>query len=133
MESTKDAIMNGESTFFMVDEHGEMKSLGKIVENSVSLKSEEEPYHIQPKNSFSFSVEVPGISKWFEENPNLKQMQEAQAMLDRLREFHAMWHKYYGLGMRKERRKIERDFNALAHRFVLYCKRYGIEIKRKEQ
>lgn len=131
MEGKKDTHINRESIFYLVEEHGEMKPLGKIVKNSVSFKYEEKPYHLQAKNSLSFSVEVSDIPKWFEEN--LKPMREAQAMLDRLREFHALWHKYYGLGMRKERRKIERDFNALAQRFVLYCKRYGIEIKRKEQ
>ncbi len=31
--------------------------------------------------------------------------------------------------VRKERRKIERNFNALAQRFVLHCKIYNITIR----
>lgn len=108
---------------------GEMKPLGKVVECSTSLESEEEVDYVPTKNSFSFSCEVPSLSKWFEENANLKPIQEAQAMLDRLRDYHALWHKYYGFGMRKERRKIERNFNALAQRFILHCKIYNITIR----
>ena len=107
----------------------DMKPLGKVVECSTSLESEEDADYVPTKDSFSFSFEVPSLSKWFEENPNLKPIQEAQDMLTRLRDYHAMWHKYYGMGMRKERRKIERDFNALVQRFALHCKIYNITIR----
>lgn len=108
---------------------GEMKPLGKVVECSTSFESEEDADYIPTKNSFSFSYEMPSLSKWFEENANLKPIQEAQDMLTRLRDYHALWHKYYGFGMRKERRKIERNFNALAQRFILHCKIYNITIR----
>lgn len=112
---------------------GEMKPLGKVVECGTSLESEEEADYVPTKDSFSFSFEVPSLSKWFEENPNLKPIQEAQDMLTRLRDYHALWHKYYGLGMRKERRKIERNFNTLAQCFALHCKIYNITIQSKKK
>lgn len=108
---------------------GEMKPIGKVVDCSTSLESEEESDCVPTKNSFSFSFATPTLSKWFEENADLKPIREAQDMLTRLRDYHALWHKYYGFGMRKERRKIERNFNELAHRFVIHCRQYGITIK----
>lgn len=115
----------------LCDADGEMKPLGEVVECSTSIESEEESDYIPTKDSFSFSFsfEIPSLSKWFEGNANLKPIQEAQDMLTRLRDYHAMWHKYYGMGMRKERRMIERKFNALAQRFVNHCRLYGISIK----
>ncbi len=122
----------GNPELLIYDANGEMKPLGKVVECSTSLESEEDADYVPTKDSFSFSFEVPSLSKWFEENPNLKPIQEAQDMLTRLRDYHAMWHKYYGMGMRKERRKIERDFNALVKCFVLHCKIYNITIQSKK-
>lgn len=115
----------------LCDADGEMKPIGKIVDCSTSLESEESPDCIPTKNSFSFSFsfEMPSLSKWFEENAELKPIKEAQDMLNRLRDYQALWRKYYGFGMRKERRKIERNFNALAQRFVIHCRQYGITIK----
>lgn len=107
----------------------EMKPLGKVVECSTSIESEEESDYVPTKDSFSFSFEVPSLSKWFEKNANLKPVREAQDMLTRLCDYHALWHKYYGMGMRKERRKIERNFNALAQRFALHCNIYNITIR----
>lgn len=121
----------GNPVLLICDADGEMKPIGKIVENSTRLESEEEPDCVPTKNCLSFSCEMPHLSKWVEENANLKPLREAQAMLDRLRDYHALWHKYYGFGFRKERRKIERNFNALAQRFALHCRLYGITIKRK--
>lgn len=112
---------------------GEMKPVGKIVNCSTSLEAAEESECVQTMNSFSFSFEMPGLSRWFEDNPKLKPMQEAQDMLTRLRDYHALWHKYYGMGMRKERRRIERNFNALAQRFVNHCRLYNLIIKSKQQ
>lgn len=114
------------------DPNGDMKPLGKVVECSTSFESEEEPDYVPTRGSFSFSFEVPSLSKGFEENANLKPIQEAQNMLTRLRGYHTLWHKYYGFGMRKERRKIERNFNALAQRFALHCKIYNITIQSKK-
>lgn len=122
----------GNPEILICDPNGEMKPLGKVVECSTSLESEEDADYVPTKDSFSLSFEVPGLSEWFEENPNLKPIQEAQDMLDRLRDYHALWHKYYGFGMRKERRKIERDFNALVKLFVLHCKIYYITIQSKK-
>lgn len=119
----------GDPELLICDANGEMKPLGKVVECSTSLESEEEADYIPTKDRFSFSCEMPSLSKWFEENANLKPIQEAQDMLARLRDYHALWHKYYGFGMRKERRKIERNFNALAQRFILHCKIYNITIR----
>lgn len=116
----------------LCDADGEMKPLGKVVECSTSLESEEESDCVPTKGNFSFSFEMPGLSKWFEENANPKPIREAQDMLSRLRDYHALWHKYYGFGMRKERRKIERDFNALAQRFVNHCRLHGISIKSEQ-
>lgn len=110
---------------------GEMKPVGKLVEQSTSLESEESPDCIPTKSSFSFSFEMPSLSKWFEENAELKPIKEAQDMLNRIRDYQALWRKYYGFGMRKERRKIERNFNALAQRFVIHCRQYGITINPK--
>lgn len=110
---------------------GEMKPVGKLVEQSTNLESEESPDCIPTKNSFSFSFEMPSLSKWFEENAELKPIKEAQDILNRLRDYQALWRKYYGFGMRKERRKIERNFNALAQRFVIHCRQYGITINPK--
>lgn len=107
---------------------GEMKPIGKVVDCSTSLESEEESDCVPTTNNFSFSFEMPSLSKWFEENAELKPIKEAQDMLNRLRDYQALWHKYYGMGMRKERRKIERNFNALAQRFVIHCRQYGITI-----
>lgn len=126
----------GKGELLICDPNGEMKPLGKVVEGSTSLESEEEADYVPTKDSFSFSFEVPSLSKWFEENANLKPIQVARDMLARLRDYHALWHKYYGMGMRKERRKIERNFSALAQRFALHCKIYNITIrpnKGKEQ
>lgn len=122
----------GNPELLICDPNGEMRSIGKVVERSTSFESEEESDYVPTRSSFSLSCEMPSLSKWFEENANLKPIQEAQNMLDRLREYHALWHKYYGFGMRKERRKIERDFNALAQRFALHCKIYNITIQSKK-
>lgn len=122
----------GNSELLICDPNGEMRSLGKVVECSTSFESEEEADYVLTKDSFSFSFEMPRLSKWFEENANLKPIQEAQNMLDRLRDYHALWHKYYGFGMRKECRKIESYFNALAQRFALHCKIYNITIQSKK-
>jgi hypothetical protein len=111
---------------------GELKPLGKVVECSTSLESEKEADYVHTTDSFSFSCEMPILSKWFEENANLKPIREAQDMLTRLRDYHALWHKYYGFGMRNERRKIERNFNTLAQRFALHCKIYNITIQSKK-
>lgn len=75
---------------------------------------------------------MPSLSKWFEEIPDLKPVRKAQDMLTQLRDYHALWHKYYGMGMRKERRRIERNFNALAQRFILHCKIYNITISKQK-
>lgn len=122
----EDNVLSGGRMLFIGKSEADMKPLGKVVECSTSFESEEEADYIPTKDSFSLSFEVPSLSKWFDENPNLKPIQEAQDMLTRLRDYHAMWHKYYGMGMRKERRKIERSYNALARRFALHCKIYNI-------
>lgn len=122
----------GNPELLICDPNGEMKPIGKVAECSTSLESEDESDYVPTKVSFSFPFEVPSLSKWFEENANLKPIQEAQNMLDRLRDYHALWHKYYGFGMRKERRKIERNFNTLAQRFALHCKIYNITIQSKK-
>lgn len=119
----------GKAEILICDPNGEMKPLGKVVECSTSPESEEKSDYVPTKDSFSFSFEVPSLSVWFEGNANLKPIQMAQDMLTRLRDYHALWHKYYGMGMRKERRKIERDFNTLAQRFTLHCKIYNITIQ----
>lgn len=123
------SMLFGNCAIFIGKSEVDMKPLCKVVENSTSLESEEDADYVPTKDSFSFSFEVPSLSKWFEENANLKPIQEAQDMLTRLRDYHALWHKYYGFGMRKERRKIERNFNALAQRFALHCKIYNITIQ----
>lgn len=132
MGDKETAKLFGNSELLIFGSNGEMKPLGKVVECSTSLESEEDADYVPTKGSFSFSFEMPRLSKWFEENANLKPIQEAQNMLDRLRDYHALWHKYYGFGMRKERRKIERYFNALAQRFALHCKIYNITIQSKK-
>lgn len=130
--TNKDTTVNfGNPELLICGEDGEMKPIGKVVECSTNLESEEESDYVPTKDSFSFSFEVPSLSKWFEENANLKPIQVAQDMLARLRDYHALWHKYYGMGMRKERRRIERNFNALAQRFALHCKMYNITIKKR--
>lgn len=126
-------MLFGNCAIFIGKSEADMKPLGKVVECSTSIESEEEADYVPTKDSFSFSFEVPSLSKWFEENPNLKPIQEAQDMLTRLHNYHALWHKYYGFGMRKERRKIERNFNALAQRFALHCKIYNITIQSKKK
>lgn len=123
----------GNPELLICGEDGEIKPLSKVVECSTSLESKEETDCVPTRNCFSFSCELPHLSKWFEENPELKPVREAQDMLMRLRDYHALWHKYYGMGMRKERRKIERDFNALAQRFSLHCKIYNIIITRNHE
>lgn len=122
-------MLFGNCAIFIGKSEADMKPLGKIVEGSTSLESEKEADYVPTKDSFSFSFEVPNLSKWFEERVYLKPIREAQDMLTRLRDYHALWHKYYGFGMRKERRKIERNFNALAQRFALHCKIYNITIQ----
>lgn len=122
-----------EPELLLCDADGELKPIGKIVGCSTSLESEESPDYIPTKNSFSFSFEMPSLSKWFEERPELQPVRAAQDMLNRLRDYQALWRKYFGFGMRKERRKIERNFNALAQRFVNHCRLYGITIKPQKQ
>lgn len=123
----------GKSELLICEADGGLKPLGKVMECSTSLESEEESDYVPTKDSFSFSFEMPRLPKWFGENANLKPIQEAQNMLDRLHNYHALWHKYYGFGMRKERRKIERNFNALAQRFALHCKIYNITIQSQKK
>lgn len=108
-----------------------MKPIGKVVECGTNLESEEESDYVPTKDGFSFSFEAPSLSKRFEENANLKPIQVAQDMPARLRDCHAPRHKYHGMGMRKERRRIERNFNAPAQRFALHCKMYDITIKKR--
>lgn len=110
---------------------GEMKPLGKVTECSASFESEEGATHVPTSADFSITYEIPRLSGWFEERPELEPVKEAQAMLDRLRNYQYLWRKYYGFGMRKERRKIERAFNALAQRLVAHCKMYYITIQKR--
>lgn len=119
-----------DSKLFLCDADGKLRPIGNIVEHSTSLESKEVTNHIPTMNSLSFSCEIPHLAKWYEKNANLKPLQNAQVMLDRLRELHALWHKYYGFGMRKERRKIEQNFKALAQRFVNHCRLHNIMIKK---
>lgn len=124
-------IFNRKAELYLIED-GKMKQIGKVVENSTIIGSEDGYDCVPTKDSFSFSFEGPRLSKWFEENVNIKPVREAQDMLTRLRDYQALWHKYYGFGLRKERRKIERNFNALAQHFVNHCRIYGITIKQKK-
>lgn len=107
---------------------GEMKPLGKIVSMSTELEENDASAIVPTKSDFSFSFECPTLPKWFVENAEIKPVKEAQVMLVRLRDYQALWRKYYGCGMRRERRQIERNFNRLARLFVFHCRRYGISI-----
>lgn len=51
-------------------------------------------------------------------------------MLDRLRDYQYLRDKYYGFGMRKERRKIERDIKVLEQRLIIYCRIHNIIISK---
>lgn len=117
---------------FIRDANGEMKPLGKVVEGSTRLESDVVSDFAPTKDSLSYSFETTLQSKWFEEKSLPKPLQEAQNMLTRMRDYYALWHKYYGFGRRKERRIIVRKFKALAQRFNKHCKLYGITIKQQQ-
>lgn len=134
MGDKDDNLLNGKSQLMVfIPEEDVFKPIGKIVEKSTSIESEEESDCVPTRNSFSFSCEMPSLSKWYEENIDLKPVKEAQAMLNRLRDYQELWHKYYGMGMRRERRKIERNFKTLAQCLAIHCKHYGITFKTKRQ
>lgn len=132
MRDKDNNIINRESRLMYISEDGVMKPLEKVL-NGTTIASVQVSDCVPTKDSLSFSCEIPGLSKWFEKNFDLEPLRKAQNMLDRLRDYQALWNKYYGFGMRKERRKIERKFNVLAQRFVIHCKLYGITIKIKQQ
>lgn len=125
-------ILNCKKRVMYISADGGMKPLGKVL-NGTTIASEQGSDCVLATDSLSFSCEIPGLSKWFENNFDLEPLRKAQNMLDQLRDYQALWNKYYGFGMRKERRKIERKFNVLAQRFVIHCKLYGITIKPKQQ
>lgn len=126
----KDIIeLFGNPELLICNTNGAMKPVGKIVDQSISFEPEEKAVPVPIKNSFSFSIKSPDLEKLWEENKDLKSLKEAQAMYDRLRDHQAIWRKYYGKGMRKERRRIEREFKALQERLLKHCEHYGIIIK----
>ena len=128
MGDKDDNIFNRKAELYLIKD-GEIKQLGKVVEKSTIIGSEDGYDCVPTKDSFSFSCEMPCLSKWFEDNHDLKPIREAQDMLTQLRNYKAIWNKYYGFGMRKERRRIERNFKKLAQRFVIHCRLYGITVK----
>lgn len=112
---------------------GGLKPLGTIVQRSASFEAEDnEPitYPINGKSSFSFSVErTPELDALMKAPPEVEQ---AQSMLERLQNYHAVWQNMYGCGQRKKRRLIERDIRSLYARLKKHCQIYGIEIKQKQ-
>lgn len=123
----------GDTELYFCTADNVMKPIGKAIEHSINYKSDTETDLLKPsKQSYSFSATVEGdFNKLFDLEP----LRKAQAMLDKLREYSALYHKYYGMGMRKERRRIKRDFDALRQRFLRYCEINDIKLtpKRQEQ
>lgn len=123
----------GNSELLICGPDGEIKPIGKVLKCQMNFEPDSETIvRLPTRADFSFSCEMPDWSDWFKEHPEIQAVRKAQKMLDKLQDYHSLWHKYYGMGMRKERRKIERDFHTLALNFSLYCRMYGImiEIKR---
>lgn len=85
--------------------------------------------HAPAKKNFSISFSIPELTEPFKERAYIQSIKEAQEMLDRLRDYQNLWRKYYGFGQRRERRRIERSFNALAQRLAIHCRMYGITIQ----
>ena len=133
MQSEGTAKSRRDSVLMICSADGEMKPIGKIVEDTTSFDSGEESDSFPTMTSFSFSCELPALANWFEECVELEQLLKAQGMLEGLRDYHALWLELYGFGMRKERRKIVRNYKILAQRFNTHCRIYGITIKQKQQ
>lgn len=117
----------GNPEIYIKEPDGEITLCGEPI-NSMGFKAEGEAIRVPAKSDFSLSFDVSSLSNEFKDLLELKPVKEARDMLDRLRNYQALWRKYYGFGMRKERRKIEREFNALAQRLALHCKMYNITI-----
>lgn len=106
------------------------RPIGRAETMTTQLQGDEDDSIQLPKpGSFSISFDIPAISDAFKEFVQLQPVAKAQEMLNRLRDYQHLWRKYYGFGMRRERRQIERDFKALAQRLAIHCRNYGITIQ----
>lgn len=132
MDDKDQNISFGDTELFLCGPGGEMKPLGRVVEHNTDFEAEDEPMLFPVKGDFSITADMPSLSDWFKKNIELWPVRIAQNMLDRLGDYQALWHKYYGAGMRKERRELERRFNALAQRLAIHCGNYGIMIKKHD-
>lgn len=110
---------------------GDMKPL-EVVEGSLKIESGDiEPIPLA-KNIYSMTFKAPQLEKSWYDFTHLKSVKDAQRMLDRLQELHRQYRKLLGMGQRRERRRIAREFDALYAKLDAHCKWYGITFKRKE-
>lgn len=124
-------ILFGKPQLFLGEPGGEMKPL-KVVEGSLKFESEESDPLSPTTNSYSMTFESPQLEKPWYDFSHLKPVKDAQRMLDRMQELHHQYRKLLGMGQRRERRRIAREFDALYAKFDAHCKWYGITLKRKE-
>lgn len=124
-------ILFGKPQLFLGEPGGEMKPL-KVVEGSVTIESENSEPIPPAKNSYSMTFEALQLEKPWYDFAHLKPVKDAQRMLDRLQEFQRQYRKLLGMGQRRERRRIAREFDALYAKFDAHCTMYGITFKKKE-
>ena len=110
---------------------GEMKPL-KVVEGSVTIESEDSEPIPPANNSYSMTFETPQLEKPWYDFTRLKPVKDAQRMLDRMQELHCQYRKLLGMGQRRERRRIAKEFDTLYAKLAAHCTMYGITFKRKE-
>jgi len=121
----------GSPEILMGEPGGEMKPLN-IVEGSLKIESEDSEPIPPAKNTYSMTFEAPQLEKPWYDFAHLKPVKDAQRMLDRMYELHHQYRKLLGMGQRRERRRIAREFDALYAKLDAHCKCYGITLKRKE-
>lgn len=124
-------MLFGNTEILIGEPGGEMKPL-KMVEGSLRIESEDsEPIH-PAKNTYSMTLEAPQLEKSWYDFAYLKPVKDAQRMLDRMYELHHQYRKLLGMGQRRERRRIAREFDALYAKLDAHCTMFGITFKRKE-
>lgn len=121
----------GNPEILIGDPGSEMKPL-KVVEGSLKIESEDSEPIPPATNSYSMTFEVPQLEKRWRDFAHLKPVKDAQRMLDRMYELHRQYRKLLGMGQRRERRRIAREFDALYAKLDAHCTMYGITFKRKE-
>lgn len=128
-------IFSGDCVLMMCNDIANLKPIGKVAENSVSVESEDNERVSKPtNNSYSFGFRADAESgKALVNHAAMVVLKEANRMLDRLNELSRQYNNEKVCNCRRERRAIKRKYDKIYAVLMRYCEQYGLKIKRKEE